>query len=235
MSDYIKRMPLLPLRGLLIYPSIVQHLDVGREQSIASIEQAMLEDQLIFLSTQVEVAVEKPTSDDVYHTGTVAKINQMLKLPNGAVRILVEGQYRAKVAEFTNEKDIYEVKLEELQDIAGDPSEEEALMRQVLDHFEEYIKLSKKITKEILATVMDVDEPSQLTFMISSHLPIKLKKKQRLMEIDDVKERMQYLLKIIANEKKVLNLEHKMHERVKHSMKKKAKKKQKLMEIEDIK
>src|SRR5699024_1296724 len=131
-----------------------------------------------------------------------------------------EGQYRAKVAEFTNEKDIYEVKLEELKDIAGDPSEEEALMRQVLDHFEEYIKLSKKITKEILATVMDVDETSQLTFMISSHLPIKMKKKQRLMEIDDVKERMQYLLKIIANEKKVLHLEHKIGERVQTSMEK---------------
>lgn len=220
MTDYIKKMPLLPLRGLLVYPSIVQHLDVGREQSIASIEQAMLEDQLIFLSTQVEVAVEKPTSDDVYHTGTVAKINQMLKLPNGAVRILVEGLYRAKITAFTNEKDIYEVELEELIDMAGEPSEEEALKRQLLNHFEEYIKLSKKITKEILATVMDVDEPSQLSFMISSHLPIKMKKKQRLMEIDDVKERMQYLLKIIANEKKVLHLEHKIGERVQTSMEK---------------
>src|SRR5699024_177284 len=202
------------------YPSIVQHLDVGRENSIASLEQAMEEEQLIFLTTQTELAVEQPTSEDIYYTGTVARINQMLKLPNGGVRILVEGLYRAEVNEFTNEKDIYEVKLEKRTDIAVDPPEEEALMRQLLDHFEEYIKLSKKITKETLATVLDVDEPSRLTFMISSNLPIKMSEKQQLMEIDDVEERMLYLLKLIVNEKKVLHLEHKIGKRVQTSMEK---------------
>lgn len=220
MAETNEKMPLLPLRGLLIYPSIVQHLDVGRENSIASLDQAMEEEQLIFLTTQTGVAVEKPTSEDIYYTGTVARINQMLKLPNGGVRILVEGLYRAKVNEFTNEKDIYEAKLEKLTDIAVGPPEEEALMRQLLDHFEEYIKLSKKITKETLATVLDVDEPSRLTFMISSHLPIKMSEKQQLMEIDDVEERMLYLLKLIANEKKVLHLEHKIGKRVQTSMEK---------------
>ncbi|HLQ94993.1 MAG TPA: endopeptidase La [Pseudogracilibacillus sp.] len=220
MAETNEKMPLLPLRGLLIYPSIVQHLDVGRENSIASLEQAMEEEQLIFLTTQTELAVEQPTSEDIYYTGTVARINQMLKLPNGGVRILVEGLYRAEVNEFTNEKDIYEVKLEKRTDIAVDPPEEEALMRQLLDHFEEYIKLSKKITKETLATVLDVDEPSRLTFMISSHLPIKMSEKQQLMEIDDVEERMLYLLKLIVNEKKVLHLEHKIGKRVQTSMEK---------------
>lgn len=220
MAETNEKMPLLPLRGLLIYPSIVQHLDVGRENSIASLEQAMEEEQLIFLTTQTELAVEQPTSEDIYYTGTVARINQMLKLPNGGVRILVEGLYRAEVNEFTNEKDIYEVKLEKRTDIAVDPPEEEALMRKLLDHFEEYIKLSKKITKETLATVLDVDEPSRLTFMISSHLPIKMSEKQQLMEIDDVEERMLYLLKLIVNEKKVLHLEHKIGKRVQTSMEK---------------
>lgn len=220
MAESIEKMPLLPLRGLLIYPSIVQHLDVGREKSIASIEQAMEEEQLIFLSTQLGVAVEKPTSEDIYYTGTVAKINQMLKLPNGAVRILVEGLYRAKIEEFTSDKDIYEVKLEKQTDIPTEEPEEEALKRQLYDHFEEYIKLSKKITKETLATVLDVHEPRLLTFMIASQLPINMKEKQELLEIDDVEERMLYLLKIIADEKKVLHLEHKIGKRVQTSMEK---------------
>src|SRR5699024_12845926 len=146
MAETNEKMPLLPLRGLLIYPSIVQHLDVGREHSIASLEHALEEEQLIFLTTQTELAVEQPTSEDIYYTGSVARINQLLKLPNGGVRILVDVLYRAEVDEFTNEKDIYEVKLEKRTDIAVDPPEEEALMRQLLDHFEEYIKLSKKIT-----------------------------------------------------------------------------------------
>lgn len=223
MEDYTmenekEHLPLLALRGLLVFPSIVLHLDVGREKSIASLESAMMEDQLIFLVSQKEVATEDPLPDDIYRVGTVAKINQMLKLPNGTIRVLVEGLYRARIVKYTDEEKEYHVEVKRLEDIHGDKHEDEALMRQLYSQFEQYIKVSKKLTKETLATVADIDESSRLTFMIGSHLPIKVKDKQKLMEIDDLKKRMQYLLTVISNEKKVLDLERKIGKRVQNSM-----------------
>src|SRR5699024_10934491 len=218
MSNETIQTPLLALRGILVYPSMVLHLDVGREKSIASLETAMMGEQTIFLASQKEVAIEDPEPKDIYRTGTIAKINQMLKLPNGTIRILVEGLYRADIVDYVKEDKEFEVTVKKLTDIHGDQHEEEAMMRQLMNQFEQYIKVSKKMTKETLATVADVDEPSRLTFMIGSHLPIKIKDKQQLLEIDDVKKRMQFLLTIIANEKKVLDLERKIGKRVQSSM-----------------
>lgn len=218
MTKETSRLPLLALRGLLVFPSIVLHLDVGRDKSIAALETAMMSDQMIFLAAQKEVAMEEPAPEDIYRVGTVAKINQMLKLPNGTIRVLVEGLKRAEIVEFTNTEKEYEVTINALTDIHGDTHEEEALMRQLVNQFEQYIKVSKKVTKETFASVADVDESGRLTFMIASHLPIKMKNKQKILEIDDLKERMQFLLTIIANEKKVLDLEHKIGKRVQTSM-----------------
>ncbi|HIV75485.1 MAG TPA: endopeptidase La [Candidatus Pseudogracilibacillus intestinigallinarum] len=218
-NNKIEKLPLLALRGILVYPSMVIHLDVGREKSIASLENAMMnEEQLIFLSSQKEIAMEEPEKEDIYKVGTVAKITQMIKLPNGTLRVLVEGLYRAEIIEYLEEKNQFEVKIAKLDEMAGDEYEEEALMRQLLDQFSQYIKVSKKITKETLATLVDIDEPNRLSFMIASHLPIKMKDKQSLLEIDDVIERMKLLLTILANEKKVLNLERKIGKRVQTSM-----------------
>ena len=218
-NNKIEKLPLLALRGILVYPSMVIHLDVGREKSIASLENAMMnEEQLIFLSSQKEIAMEEPEKEDIYKVGTVAKITQMIKLPNGTLRVLVEGLYRAEIIEYLEEKNQFEVKIAKLDEMAGDEYEEEALMRQLLDQFTQYIKVSKKITKETLATLVDIDEPNRLSFMIASHLPIKMKDKQSLLEIDDVIERMKLLLTILANEKKVLNLERKIGKRVQTSM-----------------
>lgn len=218
-NNKIEKLPLLALRGILVYPSMVIHLDVGREKSIASLENAMMhEEQLIFLSSQKEIAMEEPEKEDIYKVGTVAKITQMIKLPNGTLRVLVEGLYRAEIIEYIEEKKQFEVKIAKLNDTNGDEHEEEALMRQLLDQFSQYIKVSKKITKETLATLVDIDEPNRLSYMIASHLPIKMKDKQRLLEIDDVIERMKLLLTILANEKKVLNLERKIGKRVQTSM-----------------
>src|SRR5699024_8998903 len=187
MTKKTEQLPLLALRGLLVFPSIVSHLDVGREKSIASLETAMMGEQMIFLASQKEVAVEDPVPGDIYKVGTVAKINQMLKLPNGTMRVLIEGLYRAEILEFADEDTKYVVDIRKLENIHGDHHEEEAMMRQLLNQFEQYVKVSKKLTKETLATVADVDEPSRLTFMIGSHLPIKIKDKQKLLEIDDMK------------------------------------------------
>lgn len=210
--------PLLALRGILVFPSMVLHLDVGREKSIASLETAMMGDQTIFLSSQKEVAIEDPNPEDIYRVGTLAKINQMLKLPNGTIRVLVEGLYRAEIIRYTEEEKEYKVEIKKLEDVSGDLHEEEALMRQLVHQFGQYIKVSRKITKETLATVQDIEEPSRLAFIIASHLPIKIKDKQELLEIDNVKDRMQHLLTIITNEKKVLDLERKIGKRVQTSM-----------------
>ena len=219
MTNDLKQLPLLALRGVLIFPSIVLHLDVGREKSITSLQTAMMGDQTIFLASQREVAIEDPEPKDIYRVGTVAKINQMIKLPNGTFRVLVEGLYRAEIVRYVEEEENeYNVEVKLLEDVHGDPNEEEALMRQLVHQFGQYIKISRKVTKETLATVQDVEEPSRLTYMICSHLPIKVKDKQELLEIDQVNERMQHLLKIIANEKNVLDLERKIGKRVQTSM-----------------
>src|SRR5690625_3036920 len=178
----------------------------------------MMGDQTIFLSTQKEAAIEEPIPEDIYRVGTLAKINQMLKLPNGTIRVLVEGLSRGEIVRYIEEDKEYKVGISELEDISEDTHEEEALMRQLVSQFGQYINVSRKITKETLATVSDIDEPSRLTFIISSHLPIKIKDKQEILEIDNVKKRMQHLLTIITNEKKVLDLERKIGKRVQTSM-----------------
>src|SRR5690625_5040322 len=218
MSDESLTTALLALRGILVYPSMVLHLDVGREKSIASLETAMMGDQTIFLASQKEVAIEDPEPKDIYRIGTLAKINQMLKLPNGTIRVLVEGLHRAEIIRYTEEEKEYKVEIKKLEDVHEDTHEEEALMRQLVTQFGQYIKVSRKITKETLATVSDIDEPSRLTFIISSHIPIKIKEKQEILEINNVKKRMQHLLTIITNEKKVLDLERKIGKRVQTSM-----------------
>ncbi len=218
MTNETMTSPLLALRGILVFPSIVLHLDVGREKSIASLEMAMMGDQTIFLVSQKEVAMEDPKPEDIYRVGTIAKINQMLKLPNGTIRVLVEGLQRAEIIEYVDKDKEYQVTYRELKEISGDAYEEEALMRQLVNQFEQYIKVSRKITKETSATVADIDDPSRLSFMIASHLPIKVKEKQAILEIDNIKDRMQYLLTILSNEKKVLDLERKIGKRVQTSM-----------------
>lgn len=213
-----KNVPLLPLRGLLVYPSMVLHLDVGREKSVQALEKAMMDDHLIFLSAQKEVSINEPAEDDIYQVGTLAKVKQMLKLPNGTIRVLVEGLYRGKVLEFFNQEDNYEVVIEEVKEEEAYDTESEALTRTLLNLFEQYIKLSKKITAETYATVADIEERGRMADIIASHLPIQIKEKQEILETIDVKKRIERLIELINNEKEVLNLEKKIGQRVKKSM-----------------
>jgi ATP-dependent Lon protease len=210
--------PLLPLRGVLVYPTMVLHLDVGREKSVHALEKAMVDDHLIFLTTQKDTSIDDPTEDDLYHMGTLTKVKQMLKLPNGTIRVLVEGLKRAEIISFFDEEDHYQVSLRTYEDRTAKDAEDEALMRTMLGYFEQYIKMSKKISAETYSSVADIEEPGRMADIISSHLPLKLKEKQEILAIIDIKERMNRIIEILHNEKEVLNLEKKIGQRVKRSM-----------------
>jgi len=215
-----KRLPLLPLRGLLVYPTMVLHLDVGRERSVKALEKAMVEENLILLCSQSEVNIEEPKQEDIYRVGTISKVRQMLKLPNGTIRVLVEGIVRAKIVSFLDNEDYYEVNVLEMPEAQSHEPEVDAMMRSVLNQFENYISLSKKITPETLAAVSDIEEPGRLADVICSHLPLKLKDKQMILETVDVRERLGSLLTLLNNEQEVLELERKIGQRVKKQMEK---------------
>lgn len=213
-----KRVPLLPLRGLLVFPTMVLHIDVGRERSIAALEQAMLEDNIIFLATQKEMSTEQPEKDDLHKIGTLAYIKQMLKLPNGTIRVLVEGQERAQWKQYTDEENLTMVEVTTFPDETERTAEQDALMRLLLEHFEKYAKASKKITTETYNTVADIEEPGRLADMVASHLPIKVAGKQEILETFDIDKRLEMLITRLHNEQEVIDLEKRISQRVKKSM-----------------
>jgi ATP-dependent Lon protease len=165
-NSKIKVMPLLPLRGLSIFPHMVLHFDVGREKSILSLEQAMVNEQLIFLVSQKDAKIDNPALDDIYTVGAVSKIKQILKLPGDTIRVLVEGTSRAKIVNLVQDEPYFEVEVEEVEDSTEKDIETEALMRKLLDAFEDYVKLSSQISPEVVATVSEIEEPGSLAFSI---------------------------------------------------------------------
>ncbi|MHA2958291.1 endopeptidase La [Priestia megaterium] len=211
-------MPLLPLRGLIVYPTMVLHLDVGRDKSVQALEKAMMDDHLVCLVSQKDMGIDEPTKEDLYRTGTLAKIKQMLKLPNGTMRVLVEGLNRVTVTEFEDSEEYFVVHVEKQDEEHQVDVEDKALMRTLLDYFEQYIKLSKKVSVETLSTVSDIEEPGRLADIVASHLPIKIQLKQEILEITDVKERLNTIISHIQDEQEVLQLEKKIGQRVKKSM-----------------
>ncbi|MDD1502170.1 endopeptidase La [Lysinibacillus sp. CNPSo 3705] len=210
--------PLLPLRGLLVYPSMVLHIDVGRNRSVAALEQAMLEDQLILLVTQKEVHDEQPDEQDLYTVGTMAYVKQMLKLPNGTLRILVEGVARATWSNYRALEKYTIVDIDVKEETNGIDVETQALMRTLLTYFERYAKGSNKITSETISTVADIEEPGRLADIIASHLPFKIADKQEVLEMLNVKKRLDHLIIRLHDEQEVLDLEKKINTKVKQSM-----------------
>ncbi len=210
--------PLLPLRGLLVYPSMVLHIDVGRNRSVAALEQAMLEDQLILLVTQKEMHDEQPEEQDLYQVGTMAYVKQMLKLPNGTLRILVEGVARATWSNYQALEKYTVVDIDVKEEKINKDVETQALMRTLLTYFERYAKSSNKITTETINTVADIEEPSRLADIIASHLPIKIADKQEVLEMLNVKKRLDHLIIRLHDEQEVLDLEKKINSKVKQSM-----------------
>lgn len=215
-----RNLPLLPLRGLLVYPTMVLHLDVGREKSVRALEKAMVNDHLIVLASQTESDIDDPEPQDIFKVGTVARVKQMLKLPNGTIRVLVEGLSRAQLVEYTEIDDHYEVEIFEIGEAEEVDPESEALMRAVIQQFEHYIKISKKVNQETLTAVMDIEEPGRLADAIASNLTLKIKDKQAILEAVDVKNRLEILLQILSDEREVLELERKIHQRVRKQMEK---------------
>jgi ATP-dependent Lon protease len=221
MDNNLRRIPVLPLRGLLVFPTMVLHLDVGRDKSVQALEKVMIEDHEILLATQKEISVDEPSEAEIYRIGTLAKVKQMLKLPNGTIRVLVEGLKRAKIERFVDNTEMFEVEVILLEnEPIENKIEEKALMRNTLQQFEQYIKLSKKISNETLASVADILEPDRLADVISSHLPLKVAEKQDLLEMTSVKDRLLKIIEILNNEQEVLGLEKKIGQRVKKSIEK---------------
>lgn len=213
-----KNIPLLPLRGLLVFPSMVLHIDVGRERSVAALEQAMLGDSKIFLATQQDMRVESPDRNDLYEVGAVANVKQMLKLPNGTLRILVEGIARAKMLDYKEGDKYTSVDIEIHQDDPTKDAETEALMRTLLSYFEKYAKISNKITTETIESVVDIEEPGRFSDVISSHLPLKVAEKQEILSIFNIKKRLDYLIIRLHDEQEVMALEKKINTKVKQAM-----------------
>ncbi len=217
-TNKLTNMPVLPLRGLLVYPTMVLHIDVGRERSIAALEHAMLGDSTIFLVTQKDLRVESPVKSDLFEMGTLVKVKQMLKLPNGTLRILVEGLHRAKMLRYVESDKFTIADLELFEDEDYKDSETEALMRTVLTYFEKYAKSSNKITTETIESVLDIEEPGRLADVIASHLPFKISEKQEVLAITNIKKRLDHLMIRLHDEQEILNLEKKISSKVKQAM-----------------
>jgi ATP-dependent Lon protease len=218
MSKMIENIPLLPLRGLLVFPSMVLHIDVGRDRSIKALEQAMLEDSKIFLVTQKDLRVESPLPKDLYDIGTIARVKQMLKLPNGTLRILVEGIERAKIEAYSQGEEYTTVNIETFEQTVVADTETLALMRTLNTYFEKFAKLSSKITTDTIESVLDITEPGRLADVIASHLPFKIADKQAVLELDNEKERLEHLITRLHDEQEIIELEKKINLKVKKAM-----------------
>lgn len=220
MSKHSRKIPLLPLRGILVFPYMIIHLDVGREKSISALEEAMVHDRLIMLATQKDAQNDSPTPDDIFTTGTVVEIKQLLKLPGGTIRVLVEGLHRARIVQYESLEPFYLVEIDQFDEAERKTPEVEALTRTAVHQFEQWVKLSKKIPPETLVSVVVVEEPGRLSDLIASHLSLKIEDKQLLLDAIDVQERLERLCEILGREMEILELEKKISVRVRKQMEK---------------
>lgn len=219
-----KRLPLLPLRGLSIFPYMVLHFDVGREKSVRALEEAMVNDQLIFLVTQKDAHTDLPGKEDFYNVGTISKIKQLLKLPGDTIRVLVEGISRAKIEEIVSDDAYFLVDVTEHEvDHDSSDSELEALRRSVLVVFDEYIKANPKIAPETLITVTDIEDISRFADVIASNLTIKIEEKQEILSLFDARDRLEKIYEIISKELEILEIERKISSRVRKQIDKSQK------------
>lgn len=216
----VRELPLLPLRGILVFPYMVIHLDVGREKSVNAIEEAMVQNREIFLVTQKEAQTDEPKEDEIYRVGTVAQIKQLLKLPGGTIRVLVEGLARARIIQYLQNDPYIKIQLEQYNESWEKTAEIEALMRSSVYQFEQYVKVSKKIPPETVMSVVSVEDPGRLADIIASHLSLRVGDKQSILEAISVKERLELLCDILAKEMEILELERKINIRVRKQMEK---------------
>lgn len=218
-EENVKEYPMIPLRGLTVFPNMVLHFDIGREKSINALEKAMIMNQHIFLSSQMDENLDLPTSEDFYKVGVIGKIKQMLKLPGDSIRVLVEGISRGIIEEVMFEVPYFRCKVKtiEEQDVEND-AEAEALMRTALSNFENYVSIDNSIAPEVFASVVSIEEPGRLADIIASHLDIKLEDKQVLIEEFNPKKRLEKLNEILVKEIEILNIEQDITSKVKSHM-----------------
>jgi len=231
MPEYLKNieigkttvMPLLPLRDVVVFPHMIVPLFVGREKSIAALESAMKYEKSIFMVAQKSAQKDEPTENDIYKVGTIGIIIQLLRLPDGTVKVLVEGKTRGVIKEFNEAAEYFSVEVEEVEEddeSYGDRVKSEALMRSLNESFVSYVKLGKKVHMEMINTVSTIESPSKLADVIVSHVGVKLEEKQKILEILSVAERLEAVYELLLGEIEILQVEEKIKRRVKKQMEK---------------
>ena len=220
--EELQVMPLIPLRGLTVYPNMVINFDVGREKSILALERAMMMNQTVFLTSQKDIDTDLPTTKDFFHVGTVAKVKQMLKLPGDNIRVLVDGQYRARIYKMIQEVPYFLASVEKIEEPSQkvkDP-EQIARMRTVLNLFHEYLESNPKMSSEIFHGVESIEEPGRLADIVASNMELKPEEYQKVLETMDIPERLNVVIEYLTRENEILRLEDKISSKVKTQMNK---------------
>jgi ATP-dependent Lon protease len=212
--------PLLPLRDVVVFPHMVIPLFVGRPKSIKALEVAMEAGKHILLVAQKSAADDEPSPDDLYEVGSIASILQMLKLPDGTVKVLVEGTQRARISRVIDEESHFVAEATPIVTSGTAQNEIEAMRRTLLTQFDQYVKLNKKIPPEILTSLSGIDDGGRLADTVAAHLPLKLEQKQHILEIEDVLKRLEHLLSVLETEIDILQVEKRIRGRVKRQMEK---------------
>jgi ATP-dependent Lon protease len=212
--------PVLPLRDIVVFPHMIVPLFVGREKSIKALEEVMRSDTFILLATQKNASDDDPATDSIFTVGTLASVLQLLKLPDGTVKVLVEGAARARVTKYTDREEYYEAEAVVLADTAGEQVEAEALARSVINEFEGYVKLNKKVSPEVVGVVQQIEDYAKLADTVASHLAVKIPDKQVILETPSVTERLEKVLGLMESEISVLQVEKRIRTRVKRQMEK---------------
>ena len=219
-DEQLITIPVLPLRDVVVYPHMVIPLFVGRDKSIQALESAMEKDKQILLVAQKSAAEDDPSPADVYEIGTVSSILQLLKLPDGTVKVLVEGNKRARIVHFVANENFFNAQIVNMEEKGGNDREAEVLVRSLITQFDQYVKLNKKVPPEILTSLSSIDEPSRLVDTIAAHMSLKIDEKQKILEIEDLRGRFEHMMALMESEIDLLQVEKRIRGRVKRQMEK---------------
>ena len=220
MGPSVIELPLLPLRDVVVYPHMVLPLFVGREKSIEALEDAMASDKQVLLVAQRNAAEDNPSADDMYQVGTVSNILQLLKLPDGTIKVLVEGVYRAMVAHVNDDGPFAVAGVREIESDEIPEDEVEGILRSTVGQFEKYVNLSKKVPAEVLTSLTGIDEPGRLADTIAAHMSVDLEEKQKILEISGIRGRLEHLMGLMEAEIDLFQVEKRIRGRVKKQMEK---------------
>ncbi len=219
-SEQLRSIPVLPLRDVVVYPHMVIPLFVGRDKSIKALEAAMEEEKEILLVAQKSASEDEPSEEDIYRIGTLSTILQLLKLPDGTVKVLVEGGQRAKIVNFLEQEEFFTAQISVVEAEAIEEREAEVLSRSVLNQFDQYVKLNKKVPPEVLTSLSGIEDPNRLLDTIAAHMALKIEEKQEILAITDLRERFEHLLAMMESELDLLQVEKRIRGRVKKQMEK---------------